>query len=374
MSIASKLDSIAYRVRMAGADLPDIIEALKSLRILDQSLDGLEQSFEARFEERLAASVPTIDPEIKNQIDAYSKAKEGLEKSKIAKKALEELLKVLPDEKAATRALEEANRLVGKYERHIEAGKKIISTAAKKTMPPHLKKMTNDVAKLVKDRLADPDALEITPWQEEVKVYQDRWTSTMGVGYTVLFKVPNVDSKYEEYDERDRPVWKVKKVSKVWVLKESFLMAVAPGTAPPLYASNDHGNIQAASAKVVADHFLQTLTGWSGLKGEDDSRKRREGVSAAISSILNGVIRKWGKGYGTETPRWDANFLVVEAGLSRYGKEPEDRYHMQETIDREISQMYKEIEAALKPYAAFKPKVVVGLGDKGYVEISVEIK
>lgn len=373
MSFTDKLSSIAYRIRMAGADLSEIIDSLKALQVLDRSLDGLEQAFESRFEERFAAT--PIDPEIKNQLDVYKKAKEGLEHAKAAKAALENLMKIHPEEKAAQRAMEEAERLVGKYVRHMEAGKKIISTAAKKTMPPGLKKMTNDVAKLIKDRLADPDGLVITPWQGEVKIYQDRYNSTMGVGYSVSFQVKDVDAEYEEYDSNGRAVWKTRKKTVVWSLFENFIMAVTPGQSPPLTAKAETSGDrkEATSAKEVADFFLKSLVGWSGLKGEDESRKKRDAVAGAIGSILGNLCRKWGS-KGADSPEWDANFLQVTCSFRRYAKESEDRYSQRDLIEKEMVQVRKELEASLKPYAASNPQISIGGGEKGWVGISISIK
>jgi hypothetical protein len=368
MDVVARLDHLAFQMKMAQADLNEILEVLDSLRELDKNLTTLEVGFAERY-----SAITPVDPDILNQLDVYKKAVDGHSKAEEAKKALEALLAIHPDEKAAQRALYEAERMVIKYKKHMEAAKTIISKAAKKTMPPAFKKLVNDVQKKIADRLVRPEDLEMIPWQNQVDIYLERHRPPMkGVAYSVAFLLPNVDQHYEEWDgNAGREVRKTRKVKLRWDISESFFGST--GGVPFNVWKADYRNGTITSVDQVVDEFLKDLRGWSGLKGEGDATTRRKATAQAIASALMAIARSESR-YETEGPDINATATHIHVGYRRYDKEPEDRARNQHVIDREIPAVRKRIDAALAPYQSQIAQVGFGLGDKGWVGIDVSLK
>jgi hypothetical protein len=165
MDLAQRV-ATRYMQRLADATTPSIENALAelaALRQLDINLDEVETTFGMHY--KIAAE---IDPEVKTQFQTLQKAREGLKSAQQVAKSVEEILKFFPEDKTALRAKSDAEVMIKRFQKHEADAGKIIETLSKKVLPETLKKMAKAAAKLIEERLVNPDHLRITPWQSNV--------------------------------------------------------------------------------------------------------------------------------------------------------------------------------------------------------------
>ncbi len=176
-------------------------------------------------------------------------------------KSVEEILKFFPEDKTALRAKSDAEVMIKRFQKHEADAHKIIETLSKKVLPETLK-MAKAAAKLIEERLVNPDHLRIIPWQSDV---------FKAVVFQMVF---TIDRK------ADPPPPQSAKL----ILEEDTGKTVGP----MIYGQ--FGQSKPATARDFADAFLKNLQGWRGLKGEGEAIDGRKAIAEQIKRALDSAM------------------------------------------------------------------------------------
>ena len=344
MSSATRVAQQHLRLSYGPSNIREVMDTLKSLAELDENLTDFEESFKSHF-----AAVAKIDPEVHNQTDALRKASQGIKAAEAAKKQAEIIVGLYPDDKTAPRAVQAADVMISRFQRHADTARKILRTIGKKTMPVALKKAAAAVKRALQKRLVDPKALEEITWVKkpsmpaEVAVYQ--------VYLVVRHKgtkkgVTLQESIYSQYARQKKGI--------TWIMGEM---------APLAYTEYKNPN-------EVATAFADWFRGWEGIKGEGPANSEREQASAGIKSVLSGWLRN-----KNEVKRIEVENLTIRSGFrSGYRWEMHSESDYDEGVSREGGGHEDSIKKALGALMKYVDRISVGYGEKGWWSVWISLK
>jgi hypothetical protein len=316
-----------------------MLKALDQLDQLDENLTKLETTFDMHF----AAATP----EVKGHMDSLVKAIEGLKTAKMVLDGLNKLVATFPEDKGAAKAKVEAERMVDRFEKHIEKTRKIVRTLSAKAMPKALKDLGAKIEKIIKAKLVNPSVLEVLPWQD---------TQTHTAPYLIFFRIQDKSFHNGRVEVR---------------IEEN----ISSTDGPSLYDGyNITRNITADKA---AEAFFAKLRGWDGIKGGAEEKTLRKmrcvGIEGAIKSITNSL------GWMTDPPTVSDDYLTVE-GSYRAGSLPKEgayelgEYEYEQLVMAERAKCQKAVDAKLAPYKDVIKNTEISFGEKSWVYITVHLK
>lgn len=302
----------------------------------------------------------TLDPEVKSQRDALIKAREGLKAARGVLESVTGVLKVYPDDKTAIRAKADAETMVNRFEKHEAEAHKIIERITKKVLPPNLKKVGTVAEKLLRDRLVDPNSLNVMPWQ----VLSTRWVgreSIEGVEFQVVFQVGELRN-----------------------LKQAkFILSEHTGVLDGLKLRIDYGTgsgdtIGVGSPKEVVEFIAKALSdsGWTGLKGQAEAISGRESTAKTIQQIITDVCRSGS--YDSERAEVSQDNRRIEgsyrSNLPKEGERAVGEARYDEMVGDEIARFRKRLDPALARYKDQIQSVDIHDGEKSWIYVVVTLK
>lgn len=375
----------------ASVDMGVVHDILSALGALDAMLTGMEHSFDKHYPGMMVmAAMAAPDPEVVSQLDALTKAREGLKAAKALLVNVNAIIVQFPEDKTAARALTDANTMIDRFTRHEANAAKVIRTMASKRMPPGLEKLADQAEKLIKKRMVDPKKLTLIPW--------------LGVALVPVETSPaSGDVNSWRYQPAKIEYVKAVQFSVVFSIRDPGIPSIreyAPSTAaadearvtatenslgkPGQFMSGDGYNSNPATAQGIVDLLVQQIDAWGGWKGGAEVLSGRMAVAPKIKAALEAAAKKiTGGGYyggGVADAR--------EATISRDGKtidisfrtnlQGEDYGQYEEDWSRDgIAAYSPHFERALAPYAEFivKPRYnPTSYGEKGWWSYTVTLK
>ena len=367
-------------------------DTLSALSALDAMLTGMEHSFDKHYPGMMVmAAMAAPDPEVVSQLDALTKAREGLKAAKALLVNVNAIIVQFPEDKTAARALTDANTMIDRFTRHEANAAKVIRTMASKRMPPGLEKLADQAAKLIKKRMVDPKKLTLIPWLGVATVpvetspasgdVNSRWYQPAKIEYVKAVQFSVV------FSIRDPGIAEILYAppSRQAAADEARVTATENSLGKPgQFMSGDGYNSNPATAQGIVDLLVQQIDAWGGWKGGAEVLSGRMAVAPKIKAALEAAAKKiTGGGYyggGVADAR--------EATISRDGKtidisfrtnlQGEDYGQYEEDWSREGRAEYSpHFERALAPYAEFivKPRYnPTSYGEKGWWSYTVTLK
>ena len=352
-------------------------DTLSALGALDAMLTGMEHSFDKHYPGMMVmAAMAAPDPEVVSQLDALTKAREGLKAAKALLVNVNAIIVQFPEDKTAARALTDANTMIDRFTRHEANAAKVIRTMASKRMPPGLEKLADQAAKLIKKRLIDPKKLTQIPW-----------VGVKSVAVVPMGKYVNALQFQLVFSIRDPGIAAVRSFAPSDAAADEARVTIAEnslGSPGQFMVIDSWTDSKQTTAQEVVDRLVSQIDGWSGWKGGAEVLSGRMAIAPKIKAALEAAVKKiTGGGYyggGVVDAR--------EATISRDGKTINisfrtdirgDDYgqyddHHQAWGEAEYSPHF---ERALAPYAEFieKPRYnPISYGEKGWWSYTVTLK
>jgi hypothetical protein len=330
--LAGPADSILRRVQ-------------KTLNRLDDLSDNIEDAVETFSLHFRVAS----DTDVKSQFELLSKAREGLKAAHQARKSLERVSSQYPEDKTVQRALKDADVMIRRFQRHEADARKVIQALSKKAMPPGLTKYAQSVARIIRGKFNDPKALKIIPWQ------QDHYKG--GVVYQVNFRVLDVGE-----------------LGMNGVV--NLMLGEWTNSREPAGVM-DGFQVKQMSPKQAAEHLLDRLRGWPGLKGAEAEIEKRDAVVQDVSSAMKrafGAMRPWMQN-DPETRRGGTTVHgSYRSTLPKDGARAVGEYAYDRMVEEEIESFKKVFEPLVKPYMGSIRGISYYPSEKSWIEIEVRLK
>lgn len=322
----------------------ELVEPLKELQQLDELADNIEaitDVFSLHFKTAAA-----IDPQVKSQFDALTKARAGSDAAEKVKDSLQSILKTYPDDKTALRAVKDAETMFARFTKLESEAAAMIRKLSQKASPEALKKLSVSAAEMIRKQLVDPKSLLVIPWQREANASLRGATS---VAYQVVLRVMGVGSQG----------------SVSLTIEESTGNAIGPylaelGVFPP----------KPTTAKEAATTFLSMLSGWSGLKGEDSLNAARAEVGKRIAAAVKYAC----KSLSYDIDPIEIQPLKVSGGFRLNRLEGMSEWDRDAIISKEESKAEKLLAKAIGADMASVKGIRVGYQEKGWYGIEVLLK
>jgi hypothetical protein len=345
---------VAFRHRLSNATPQELMNELQNLEALDENLAEFTEHFNARF-----AAAWALDPEVKSQGEARSKAVDGYNKSNAIVKAAKLLQESNPDARESEMILKKAQVMRDRFDRHVAAAEKIIQRIAKKERPKRLRLLATKAERAIKKMLVNPRDLKVMYWVNQ------GWS---GVAYRIslgvhtgktLMGVAMTQTIYSPDSSRD-----------------SDEVRTSIGSLNNLGGLSSGSSFDFDLQKIMSG-FQELTHGWSGIKGEEDAKSSRKAVAPDIANALGGALRAM--------DRWDhrkaeinANFTEISGeyrsdlpkeGASDVGS---DTYY--DMVNDEISHWKRVLNARIKPYMKHIRRIDVQDGEKSWIHTSIILK
>lgn len=348
---------VAYRhlIRKARSPLDDALQTLGDLSVLDHELMDVENAFAQHF--KMAGK---MDPKVDSQLQALIKARDGLAAAKGALQAIKKVADIYPDDKTAQRALKDADVMVRRFERHVEASHKMIQQLSKKQLPGSLAKLAKSVEAAIKRRLLDTKKLQVIPWQQNRRFFLKggyRGREVDGVEYQVVFRIedktlPSPQAKAE------------------MILGESTVLDSGP------YNASDYNRTPVDQKKATA-YFLQQLEGWPGMRGQAEAISGRAQVAKDVAYALNrAVTRKgaWDSEKAEISPDNKTISVAYRSDLPKEGERSVGEYEYERMVKDEIARWRNVLDPLIKPYMGSIAKVNFEDGEKSWIYTGITLK
>lgn len=308
-----------------------------ALRVADrfrQAADGDFKSMEARIRQLLGAVKIAND----------------------TRKVITTLLETVPNDTSAQRMAKDCEAVIKRLEKEIEDLRKKARAVSEKAVPPELKKLAADVAKLVRAQLVDPKKLQIIPWHIDVYVVPPGYGRGSNETFpSIILRITDPGLGYE-------------KSQSVTVFKHPHLgLAVAQGYASPEAAP---------SAKVVAEKLVKSLGTWDGVKGLGDQRAKWMETAMQIKPLLETVLRRLGSDADRVEVSDDGRTIsgAYRSGLPKDGDRGIDEYRYEEMRKAEYARADKALDAVLGHMKSKIDDISRTTGDKGWISIDIRLK
>lgn len=345
---------VAYRhmTRLAAPpDLREVMNTLRNLAELDENLSEYEDYVQSKF-----AAATTLNPEVSSQLDALNKAITGTQKAQEALKAAQAIVELFPDDKTAPRAVQAAEVMIGRFQRHAEEARKIVRRIAKKEMPADIKKAAAALKRALQRRLVNPNDLQEIPWvgkpfvRGEIAAYQ----------VFLVAKVPGRD-----------------KLQGVMLEQRLYTSEARYGDPGVKFSTGQMGSFLNAKPFKLQDAvaaFVENMRGWSGIQGEEAATKGREQVAKQIASALSSWQRSMGS-YGSDDVEVGRGGLTVRGGIRRDTRwEQHSEWDYDDGVSEEGGKLRKSLEQALRSQMQAIKHIDVSYGEKGWWSVYITLK
>ena len=342
----------------ASADLDEVVDLLSDLRELDENLSDVQATFQLHY-------AAAMNPEVVSQMQALGKAREGLGKAQEAQKALKRIVELYADDKTASRAVIEADRMVEKFTKHVNTSREMVRKLSKKELPETLKKLAKQVENAVEARLIDPSKLEVFAWQAGAMNYRTR---VEGVQFQMRFRVKLRREAEEGMAAREDMIDLVLFESTVDD-KPGVMMGIA------YHGENPLNPVPAGKSEAV-DLLLSAVQGWTNIKGESEAQASRKPAAEAIASALTGVVKRYDD-HRAATLSTDSRTIEAalrDWNLPKEGESSVGEYRYREMVREAIGKLRKSVDSALSAWASKIAKVEIHDGEKSWLYIRVELK
>lgn len=335
----------------APPSLKDILVNLKTLGELSQNIEDVTDTFGMHY--KMAA----VDTNIASQLDALKKARSGLKAAQATQQAVLTILGSYPEDKTALRASKDALVMVKRFEKHLNDANKMVRTLSKKQMPPALKKVVAAATRMLKSKLVDPKKLQVIPWQDPHGGFS---YGGKGQVFMVVFRIEDPDLLGTDRGRAELTVW------------ENTGTAKGPSV-------NSRGQLISVDAKRVTKSFLESLTGWPGMKGEAEASQARKTTALAIADVVQRACDSMGMNWSQRDAEVSKDFMQVEGSYrsSNLPKEGESEYGWQryeEMVEEELKRYHAKLDPALKPYMKHIKNIDVHTGEKSWVYTYIYLK
>jgi len=338
---------VAYRhlTRQAAApDLHDVMDTLHELAELDENLTDFEDYVQSKF------AAKGLDPEVNNQTEALRKALKGIQAAEQALKQAQVIVGLFPDDKTAPRAVQAAEVMIKRFQRHAETARKIIRRIAKKDMPKDIKKAAASLKRALKRRLVNPKDLQEIPWVEKswgsIATYQIDLMVDTGTGNLAGVRLEQtlVSPSSGRRDEGVK-----------YVAGRRAWMDSAPGS----FKITD----------AVAG-FVEALRGWSGLQGETEATSQRQTIAKEIAKIL----RRW-QPNDSDPVEVSSDGTHVRGGFRGYERwEMHSEWDYDREVPRESAKYKESIRKDLGNLTKHVKSLSVDYSEKGWWGIYINLK
>lgn len=319
------------------ADLAELVENAQEI------IDGFNLHYASK---RVAGT----DPQIASEYEISKKLTEGQKLADQTVEAMKNLVKLFPEEPKYAKALADAQKMLEKLRRQLEASEKIIHTVAKKIAPKALTEFSKKLVAKIKSRLIDPSQIE-TFFDQDKYVYLDK------IDAYFVVKAP----------EHGPYLW----------IKEQ--VAGTPGIEMGIYGQKGRAPFEWKPATVdgAVDMFFGNVKGWNNVKGEAESQSARSSTAKSIASAINGVTRRLSS-YGQEAAQISPDFYTVEGAyrgnLPKGGAYSVGKYEYERMENEEVAHVRKVVDAALAPYKSQIADVDITPEEKSWMYITVTLK
>lgn len=343
---------VASRHLAKVATVPDIRELMNTLNDLAELDENLSE-----YEDHVWSKFAATSTDVTNHLDALTKATEGIKQAKEVLKASQSLVDMFPDDKTAPRAVQAAEVMIGRFERHAEEARKIIRQIAKKELPADLKKAAAALKKALANRLVNPSDLQEIPWvgrtfgHDEIGIYQ----------VYLVVAVPGKDAKRGILLEQRLYAPN----ARGYALRDVMVYTGSMGS----FSNPKPYNLNNAVAS-----FAEVLQGWSGLKGEAEATKGREQVAKQIAEVLYYWMRS------VATDGYDkveiTNGGLYVTGHIRMGTrwESYSEWDADEGESKQRQTLTQNLKSRLDSLMPHIKRVSVNYGEKGHWDIDISLK
>ena len=327
------------------------MKALDNLSDLAELTENAQEIIDGFNLHYASGRVAGMDPQIASEYAIHTKVTEGQKLADQTVKAMENLVKLFPEETKYAKALADARKMLDKLTKQVEASKKIIRTFAKKVAPKALTDLSKKIEAKIKSRLIDPSQVETfftqnTDYQGNVQSF---FVVKALVGGTELHPAA------------------------LWI-KE--LVTGAPGiTMSTAFFDGggpygDYPIRKPATVDGALEMFLEAAKGWKNVKGEAEGQAARAGTAQAIANTLNKTITESAKP-SPDSRRVEGDY---RGDLPKEGAYSVGEARYDEMVREEISRARKRVDAALVSYKSQIANVGIQPEEKGWVYITVTLK
>lgn len=343
----------------AGPDAvyEEALDNLADLALLSENAQDIIDGFNLHY---ASGRVAGMDPQIASEYKVLTKVLEGQKLADQTVKAMENLVKLFPEEKKYAKALLDAKKMHDKLTKQVDASKKIIRTVAKKVAPKDLTVFSKKLQSKLESRLIDPSQVESFFTQGE------DWKGNVESFFVVKASVSNPDPE-SGTRTRNIALW----IKEMVTGEPGLFMGVSfeSNRAPYDWKPAD---VDGAVAK-----FLEAAEGWKNIKGEAEGQAARSGTAKTIASVLDGITSRlsW---HGKDPTNVSPDFRRVDgayrSNLPKEGAYEVGEYRYEEMVSKEIAQARKAVDAALAPYKDKIVKVDIHDGEKSWIYIQITLK
>lgn len=320
------------------ADLAELVENAQEI------IDGFNLHYASK---RVAGT----DPQIASEYEISKKLTEGQKLADQTVEAMKNLVKLFPEEPKYAKALADAQKMLEKLRKQLEASRKIIDTVAKKLAPKALIEFSKKLVAKIKSRLIDPSQIE-TFFDQDKYVYLDK------IDAYFVVKAPAHGGYFY-----------------LWIKEQ---VAGTPGIE---MGSNWERRApfewKPATVDGAVDMFFGKVKGWNNVKGEAESQSARSSTAKSIASAINGVTRRLSS-YGQEAAQISPDFYTVEGAyrgnLPKGGAYSVGKYEYERMENEEVAHVRKVVDAALAPYKSQIADVDITPEEKSWMYITVTLK
>lgn len=319
------------------ADLAELVENAQEI------IDGFNLHYASK-------RVAGMDPRIVSERQISKKLTEGCELADQTVVTMKNLVKLFPEEPKYAKALADAQKMLEKLRKQLEASRKIIDTVAKKLAPKALIEFSKKLVAKIKSRLIDPSQIETfftqgTAFLNKVEAYFVVKAPAHG-GYFYLWIKEQVDG--------------------------------TPGIEMgPNWERRAPFEWKPATVDGAVDMFFGNVKGWNNVKGEAESQSARSSTAKSIASAIDGVTRRLSS-YGQDAAQISPDFRTVEGAyrgnLPKGGAYSVGEYEYERMENEEVAHVRKVVDAALAPYKSQIADVGITPGEKSWMYITVTLK
>ena len=350
MTTSSRRVARQFVARANRQMLQDAMSTLADLGILADNVEEITDTYGLHY--KMAAS--SVDTEVASQIDALVKIQEGIAQAKKVETALNEMLRLFPDDKSAQRAAKDTGIMLRRLRKVQLTAHKMVKSLAKKQLPPELKKQATKIKRGIVSKLENPKALEVLPWAEKTFRYTPSG-GVKGLEYRMIFRLE--DPTIPNHDHKVRMVLSAHTVSDKGLMQ----------SGSNLYEE------QYKDSKSFVEHFLGLLTGWPGLKGEGKKNEGRLAIANRIAPIVRSMTRRW-SAYGTEEVEISKDGLSVEGNWRSEALERLSEWEEETTYTNTQKNAEADFRKSLGQLEKHVKQVDISYAEKGWWYIRVIMK
>lgn len=330
------------------------MKALDNLADLAELTENAQEIIDGFNLHYASGRVAGLDPQIASEYQILTKVTEGQKLADQTVKAMENLVKLFPEETKYAKALADARKMLEKLTKQLDASKKIIRTVAKKVAPKALTEFSKKLEAKVKSKLIDPSQIETF--------------FTQGADYRGnvegFFVVKALVAGTEL-----QPV-------ALWIKEQ---VAGTPGVSMGVAFGQGRQPYEWKTATVegAVEMFLEAVKGWKNVKGEAESQSARSGAAKSIASAIDGVTRRLSY-IGQDAAKISPDFRRVEgayrSSLPKEGAYSVGEYEYERMVADEIARARKKVDDAIAPYKRQIADVRIYDGEKSWIYIEVTLK